>query len=314
MNMNERFDKRMSFNKIKTQQIRDALQYSGYLLEQRICPILEKFKYNVITNTPYEDIDSGESRELDADATRSIKLSESEDILDSFEVEILIACKNNHFPIVCFTRKATFLGQFDIAVACCSVPWFFEGVPMEYELADVVSHYRECEYIATQFCTVKHGAGGKNEANHGELYGTLYGLCKATRSKEKEYNEYIKVNADHQSSKEAALFIKIIYPVILFSGDLYECKTKGSRYKIKENDHMVLIHSISSRNMKANYCIDMIKESYLPKYLSNVANETEKMRKLFLRNIKELKENASKNFAEIRNQQTKDRFRIAREQ
>jgi len=66
--------------------------------------------------------------------------------------------------------------------------------------------------------------------------------------------------------------------------------------------------------MKAKYCIDMIKESYLSIYLSNVANETEKMRKLFLRNIKELKEKASKDFAEIRKQQTKDRFRIAGEQ
>ena len=50
--------------------IKDALNNSGYLLEQRICPILEENGYYTETNVPYEDIDSGKSCEFDVLATK----------------------------------------------------------------------------------------------------------------------------------------------------------------------------------------------------------------------------------------------------
>jgi hypothetical protein len=52
------------------QQIKKAVEQSGYLLEQRVCPIIEKYGFLTTPNEPYQDQDTGKSREMDVHAVK----------------------------------------------------------------------------------------------------------------------------------------------------------------------------------------------------------------------------------------------------
>jgi hypothetical protein len=84
-------------------QIRLALERSGYLMEQRLCPVIERRGYLVTPNHEYQDPDTGKSREIDVHALAVVSLYRNtfDDMLTS---TLLVACKNNHFPVVTFAH------------------------------------------------------------------------------------------------------------------------------------------------------------------------------------------------------------------
>jgi len=86
------------------EQIKKAIEQSGYLLEQRICPIIEKYFFLTTPNEQYQDQDTGKSREIDIHAIVLNSLFRNE-YSDTFATILLIECKNNSTPVVFFTQQ-----------------------------------------------------------------------------------------------------------------------------------------------------------------------------------------------------------------
>lgn len=59
---------------ISIKQMKDTIQRSGYLLEQRVEPILTKKGYFVQTNPVFPDPETGKSREIDISALFAIQV------------------------------------------------------------------------------------------------------------------------------------------------------------------------------------------------------------------------------------------------
>ena len=59
---------------ISVKQLREAIQRSGYLLEQRVEPIITERGYYVETNPVFRDADTGKSREIDMRALGAVSL------------------------------------------------------------------------------------------------------------------------------------------------------------------------------------------------------------------------------------------------
>ncbi len=95
---------------LSVQQIRESLERSGYLMEQRIAPLFERRGYYVVRNQEYEDPDTGKSREIDIHALRLVSLyrADYDDLLNS---TIIASCKNNHLPIVLFSHHNPLRGM-----------------------------------------------------------------------------------------------------------------------------------------------------------------------------------------------------------
>ena len=90
-------------DKISLEEMREAIRRSGYLLEQRIKPKIERHGYFVETNQPYPDPQTGISREYDISAMAGIRLYRGRmDFLFPF---ILCECENNALPLVFLRRR-----------------------------------------------------------------------------------------------------------------------------------------------------------------------------------------------------------------
>jgi hypothetical protein len=90
-------------NRITTSQMKEAIQHSGYLLEQRVEPIIKNSGYYVETNPIFRDPDTDKSREIDISALAGVGVYRKE---GSFIFpNLLCECENNFQPIVFFTSE-----------------------------------------------------------------------------------------------------------------------------------------------------------------------------------------------------------------
>ncbi|MHC1763624.1 MAG: hypothetical protein AB9869_04855 [Verrucomicrobiia bacterium] len=55
----------MKLSTVFTRPMRDAVVRSGYLMEQRLVPIVESFGYKATPNQRFRDPDTGDLREID---------------------------------------------------------------------------------------------------------------------------------------------------------------------------------------------------------------------------------------------------------
>jgi hypothetical protein len=83
-------------------QIYEALERSGYLMEQRVCPVIWRHGFIVTPNHVYEDQDTGKSREVDIHALYVEPIANQKDWDNLFTPTLIASCKNNHLPVVAF--------------------------------------------------------------------------------------------------------------------------------------------------------------------------------------------------------------------
>lgn len=296
--------------KITTESIKEALKDSGYLLEHRICPVLEKYGYYVETNIQFEDIDSGKSCEFDVEAYRKLELAPSDQFPDTVSALLLVSCKNNHFPVVGFTRKnVAFPRTEDEVIASIGYPLVIprhKNRPTElfFNLGDF-HHYFHNPYIARQYCMITKRKKsvpkdkknrGVFKADHADLYDDIYKLSKVIHALEQvDIGNKRKQAAQVRDDKELYnIDFILIYPIMLFGGELYECRFTQHRFDVFRTDHVLLWQNISSKNLKGAYFIDMIEESYLPKYLKKIDNEMKELKRRFIEKLPLLRESVFK--------------------
>ncbi|WOH62883.1 hypothetical protein [Bradyrhizobium sp. BWA-3-5] len=87
------------------ENIMEALNESGYLMEQKVATVLERLGYHVQTNFPFEDVDEGKSREMDARTIKTIARNDEHKLSCVFE--IIVECKNTSNPFVFVGRPKT---------------------------------------------------------------------------------------------------------------------------------------------------------------------------------------------------------------
>jgi hypothetical protein len=165
-------------------EIMEALQRSGYLLEQRLCPIIEKCGFSVTPNEQYQDQDTGKSREIDIKALSVRELNE--EFNHCLFTELLAECKNNLYPVVFFSQKesvpdwmapAVFTGQPEVVFENATSQW---KTPISSHVRfDTFHHSANPQWIARQFCRLKKDKG-KWITSHDDLYSSVESLVKAT--------------------------------------------------------------------------------------------------------------------------------------
>jgi hypothetical protein len=100
----------MGVAKILTKPMRQAIAKSGYLLEQRLVPVIERFGFKATPNERFRDPETGDLREIDISA---ITAEEVKNLGGEFVFPILlIACKNLQCPLVFFTQQEIRLHWF----------------------------------------------------------------------------------------------------------------------------------------------------------------------------------------------------------
>ena len=291
-----------------TEEIKKAIEQSGYLLEQRVCPIIERYGFRTTPNEQYQDQDTGKSREIDVHAVNLNSLYRSE-FTDTFETILLIECKNNSTPVVFFTQENPIPESvFGYTVLNGYPDGIYEKDPEgvtsieDYFHFEKFHHNYKVKWIARQFCQLKPKVIGKGspkqkiewEVSHEGLYESTESLTKATDYYSSELRSGLVLEEDTKDF----IHLGMIYPILLFAGQIFECRIIGKKYGLFERKHLTFYKTIQSKTLEGTYHIDVIQENYLSKFLSIVNEENDKIVNRLKRKRNLLKANVERNFEE----------------
>jgi hypothetical protein len=308
-------------DKITIPEIRAAIQKSGYPLEQRVESVLEDAGYFVTTNDAYPDPITGKSREIDIDAITGFSISRDYFIF----ARLICECKNNSQPIVFFVKDSVIAFLHHAEVKSAGIPNQFleksiltnkvskEQNEIEYiGLSDFLNFEKFHHYcnnpVSTQYCTFKR----KNPkqpliAFHSDdQHEAFTSLIFALESRiDGYYDNYVIPKRGETNN----INIEVLYPVLILEGALYAARTKNGKLKLEKCDHIQYRKQYSSKDKQDTYQIDVIRESFLPKYIKMVEAEMERATRGIKRKKKLVYETINTLVKEARKAGTKTSFR-----
>lgn len=274
-------------NAISTKQMKDAIQRSGYLLEQRVEPILvDGGFFYVQTNPVFPDPDTGKSREIDISALSATRIYKKG--YNFIFPMILYECENNSQPIVFFTKESVISSLFHMEVKVSGIPvkfWQDDGYVSLSEFTGMGKFHHYCKgAVATQYCTfqLKKDKSSWAALHNEEQHDTFNSLLKAL---DYEIAEHFDGWSLPDKVDDEDVNIQIYYPLVIFQGSLYSATLKNNQLTLRKSKHIQFRKEIFllRTNEVETYQIDLITEEYLPDYLRIIHSEIESVRKVFQR-------------------------------
>jgi len=269
---------------ISTKQMREAIKQSGYLLEQRVEPIIRNAFGYVETNPIYKDPDTDKSCELDIYALSASRVYKND---MSFIFPILLCeCENNSQPVVFFIGDTflPFFGKHDLKLSGIPIKFWNDKVTEYMSLADVVdlesSHHFCVGQVATQYCTFQMKKDKSNwiALHNDDQHETFNKLIKAVNYEVTKHSENWLLP---DKAEEEPVNIQIYYPLVILQGDLFSACLKNNRLILRESNHIQFRKQFirPEKNEAETYQIDVIVESFLPDYLKIIEAEIDKIMK-----------------------------------
>jgi len=266
--------------------MRDAIQRSGYLLEQRIEPILAQEGYYVQTNPVFPDPDTGKSREIDISALSARRVYKKG--YDFIFPMLLCECENNPQPVVFFTKESPLSFMFHEELKVSGIPvkfWQKDSYISLSEFTGMEKFHHYCKGpIATQYCTfqLKKDKSSWMALHNEEQHDTFSSLLKAL---DYEIAQHFDGWALPDKVDEEEVNVQIYYPLLILQGSLFSATLKNNRLSLRKSKHIEFRKQLflPRKNEVETYQIDVITEGYLPDYLRIVNSETERIRTVFQR-------------------------------
>jgi len=280
----------MAAAQVSKRQMKEAIQRSGYLLEQRVERILTEMGYFVQTNSVFPDTETGKSRGIDISAINAVRVYRGWNYV--FPV-LLCECENNSQPIVFFTRESpiSFLHYQEVKVSGIPVKFRKGGNYIDFlEFTKMERFHHYCKGVtATQYCTFqfKKDRSCWMALHSEEQHDTFNSLIKALEYEiAKHFDQWVLP----EKGEEEAVNVQIYYPIVILQGDLYSASVETGRLTMRKSKHVQFRKELflSRANDVETYQIDVISESYLPSYLRIVDSEMGKIKKILQSRKKEV--------------------------
>lgn len=292
--------------KISKKEMSEAIKRSGYLLEQRVAPVLTEGGFYVEMNESYVDPETGKARELDISGIGAVPVSGREFI---FPI-ILCECKNNSQPVVFFTKESLISFMYHEEVKVSGIPIKFWDKNRYIRLSEFTKmekfhHYCKGE-VATQYCSfqLKKDKSSWMAFHIEEQHEMFNSLIQAL---EYGISEHFSNFTLPPKGQEEGINIQIYYPLVILQSDLYSASLKKNRLSIRETDHVQFRKEIylPGLNEWKKYQIDVITEKYLRDYLKLVMNEAERVSKTLRNKREQVHFSINKIIAEVKKAQKK---------
>jgi len=286
-------DQKVVEARITPAQMAEAVARSGYLLEQRVFPIIEKMGFYVDTNPAFLDPVTEKSREYDFSALTATKVYRED--WNFLWIHLVGECVNNSQPIVFFScKKATdFLFYEDLK--CSGIPLKFpsrERKDREISFGDFFHlgrfhHYCRGRY-STQYCSF-HRKSGKSEwlAWHDDEHHSLFDTLVAAT--EYEMREFFSSWELPGKDEEEPFNLNLFYPLLILKSDLYECRERRGQPAFTRREHVQFRKSVVLGGKAETFHIDVVTEAYLKNYFKLLEEEHEELTKRLRRRKREVR-------------------------
>ncbi len=274
--------------RIGTNDVKDALLRSGYLLESRIESTLLRNGFYTETNVLYPDPESGKPREIDLYAMTAEKAGPKE--YDFIFGVLLIECVNNSQPIAFIVKEPLLpsLQHEEVKLAGIPVKVRAEGGALEplidYLGMDKYHHYCKGK-IARQYCSFakKKGTDEWMALHQEEHFDSLQKLPAAVETYiDRYYRSFVPASDEF-------LNIEFYYPVLVLGGSLLSVQPKKKSVDVGSTNHVQFRRSMLVNREEIDYQIDIVTEKYFPRYLKIVEKELAKTARLMRRRHKPLR-------------------------
>jgi hypothetical protein len=258
--------------KINSEQLRNALLRSGYLLEARLETIIRKTSYWVETNISYPDPTTQKSRELDLLACSAHSIGGNPG--GSLVAMLLIECVNNPQPLAFIMKQPVGGPPYeDLYVKRAGLPMSTE-VDGNESLPEFLGMFHYHHYftgnVASQYCSFakKKGPDAEwmafHEESHFESFQKLsdaieYFICKY-------YEQWV-------SAPEQRVDIRFYYPILVVQGDLLEVRPSKNSFRVKRVKSIRFRRSAILNGKETYYQIDVVTEKFLPELLKIIDKE-----------------------------------------
>lgn len=269
---------------ISTKRMKDAIQRSGYLLEQRVEPILTEKGYFVQTNPVFPDPETEKCREIDISALSAIQVYKRG--YNFIFPTLLCECENNLQPIVFFAKESpiSFLHHQEVKVSGIPVKFWQEDAYIRLsEFTGMERFHHYCKgAIATQYCSfqLRKDKSSWIALHSEEQHDTFNSLMKAL---EYEIAKHFEGWALPDKIEEEEVNIQIYYPLVILQGGLYAGSLENNRLTLRKSRHVQCRKEffLPRTNEVETYQIDVISEEYLRDYLKIIDSEMLRIKKAF---------------------------------
>jgi hypothetical protein len=286
--------------------VRNAVDTSGYVLELRLAPKLERAGFSAWSDRQFQDQDTGKSREIDLYgwkwdeiASKSVKHRKATyHMTDRLDTHLVIECKSLSTPLVFFSRQ----NQLPIYGRL-----LFDGMPKfvwhrdtqtDEVIGDLFDNVIEFGYyhsywspshLATRFGRMVSKRSGSNavewELEHSGIYSAIEKLSKAAMYiHHKHVGEAQVLEPEHTDT----FSLHMTYPVLVVSGPIYECRVTERGYSVKPARHVFLDWSLTSERVKGSLRISVVTEAAFGQFLKTIRADIDGATTRLRRNLKKL--------------------------
>jgi hypothetical protein len=136
--------------------------------------------------------------------------------------------------------------------------------------------YWSPRHLATRFGRLvsKKTGGGviEWELDHGTIYPAVEKLCKASIAVHREHLKH----ARHLEPWQTDQFrLHTTYPVLVVSGDIYECRVSGRGYSLRKVNTVYLDWSLDSEKVKGSTRICVVSERSFGAFMKRVTSDSQ---------------------------------------
>jgi len=273
-------------------KMKEAIERSGYLMEQEIAKFMKQEKFLVAPNYSFRDTETDSSKEIDILAILFDDIVTDEGYVGYIYFYLVIEVKNIE-PVVCFTHYDTSNTGF----------FHFSGVPKyiwnkqnkEKDLLDFLEinkfhHYYRIDKIATQFCIISEKRGRKSSnqeyrashhfGNNRNLYEELVVPLIKIIEYEKEINKNIL-----EFDQPEPIHLFFYYPIAVVKG-LFECCAGDVEPIYKKVQKVNFVRRYVSKKISGSYRIDICDKKGLERIIKSIKNEFKITKKHIQNNYK----------------------------
>lgn len=267
-----------SHQKIDDDEIKAALERSGYLLEYRTSQVLDGRSWRTVSNYVYTDPATAVTRELDVVGTYSFRLKDN---MGSIEAVMLAECVNNPQPLAVFQRSGGISGADAFALRTGGNISYILDKPggiwqQTLTAADARSWHHCCgRPFASQFCSFdkKKSSGSAKDWPWKASHDSSHFSCFESLYKALGHLRAYQVESIRSGSIGKTARLELYYPCLILQGDLITVDPSRDDLKIEKVPSALYKTGVIEDGVNNILFIDVLTEAHLPTYCELLETE-----------------------------------------
>ncbi|SRR5579871_3892001 len=245
------------------EEIKKALEKSGYLFEQKAASAIEEMGFTATTKRVFNDISENKPKEIDVFAQKLVY--KMEDPALKIICFLNCACKNTTNPLVFIMRKKGILDSlYKPDGIFLAQPMYVQNLTINIDAFDYMNlsqiHFAtKQDKKAVQICKII-GNNKKLEVQHDGFLKDL--LLPLIISKD----AWVK---ESQNSAGTGKNCRLFFNLVIVNSDIYTIDSEKNDALPETVKFVPFISDISSKEIKGKFLVTFIKFDYLKEFIEN---------------------------------------------